>query len=188
MADTKPTKKQAQYLAFIHTYTTLHGRPPAETDLRAYFKVTPPSVHQMILTLERRGFISRVPRTPRSIRVLVPPEKLPALGDAIPGATSDPVVELVVETASRVVDRLFQQKVESDMDDAEFAPLVRCVAEAAEAQLRSRGHSKKDAAKARVRVEEAAIATFVRLRAHADPEGAGAVENEARFRGLMRSE
>ena len=49
------TPKQGQYLAFIHLYTRLHRRPPAETDMQEYFRVSPPSVHQMVLTLERAG-------------------------------------------------------------------------------------------------------------------------------------
>jgi hypothetical protein len=73
------TPKQGQYLAYIHLYTRLHRRPPAETDMQEYFRVSPPSVHQMVLTLERRGFIRRQPRTPRSIEVLVDPEQLPEL-------------------------------------------------------------------------------------------------------------
>jgi repressor LexA len=55
------TARQGQYLAYIHHYATLHGRPPAEAELAHFFQVTPPSVHLMILTLERRGFITRVP-------------------------------------------------------------------------------------------------------------------------------
>ena len=47
--------------------------------IRDSFQVTPPSVHQMILTLEARGLISRIPWTPRSIQVLVPSEELPEL-------------------------------------------------------------------------------------------------------------
>src|SRR5271154_5490341 len=61
------TPKQGQYLAYIHLYTRLHRRPPAETDMQQYFRVSPPSVHQMVLTLERAGFIKRQPRVPRSI-------------------------------------------------------------------------------------------------------------------------
>ena len=74
-----PTQVQGQYLAYIHSYTKLHGVAPAEADLQGYFRVTPPTVHDMILTLERRGFISRLPRQSRSIRVLVDPEALPPL-------------------------------------------------------------------------------------------------------------
>jgi len=73
------TPKQGQYLAFIHLYTRLHRRPPAETDMQQYFRVSPPSVHQMMLTLERRGFIRRQPRTARSIELLVDPKLLPEL-------------------------------------------------------------------------------------------------------------
>jgi repressor LexA len=73
------TPKQGQYLAFIHLYMRLHRRPPAETDMQQYFRVSPPSVHQMVLTLERRGFIRRQPRTARSIELLVDPKQLPGL-------------------------------------------------------------------------------------------------------------
>jgi len=75
----KYTQKQGKYLAFIYYYTKIHGYPPAEADMQNYFKVSPPSVHQMVLTLERRGFIERIPGQPRSIRVLLSKEELPAL-------------------------------------------------------------------------------------------------------------
>ena len=41
--------------------------------------MTPPSVHQIVLTLERGGFITRTPGAPRSIRLLVDPDILPTL-------------------------------------------------------------------------------------------------------------
>ena len=56
------TPRQGQFLAFIYYYTKLNGLPPAEADMQRYFRVTPPAVHQMVLTLEKRGFIERVPR------------------------------------------------------------------------------------------------------------------------------
>jgi len=73
------TPKQGQYLAFIDAYTRVNLRPPAEADIQRRFGVTPPSIHQMILTLERAGLIRRQPGAPRSIEVLVPPEHLPVL-------------------------------------------------------------------------------------------------------------
>ncbi|HKN30357.1 MAG TPA: helix-turn-helix domain-containing protein [Roseiarcus sp.] len=83
------TPKQGQYLAFIDAYTRVHRRPPAEADMQRRFGVTPPSVHQMILTLERAGLIRRRPGVPRSIEVLVPPEDLPVLqAPTQPGKTS----------------------------------------------------------------------------------------------------
>ena len=75
----KFTHKQGQYLAYIHTYALLNGRPPAETDFQRFFKVTPPSVHQMIVQLERRGLISRVPGQPRTIQVTLRDDELPRL-------------------------------------------------------------------------------------------------------------
>jgi Mn-dependent DtxR family transcriptional regulator len=73
------TRLQGQYLAYIATYTKLHGRPPAEADIQGYFKVTPPSVHNMIVTLGRRGLIDRVTGQARSIKVIVPVERIPPL-------------------------------------------------------------------------------------------------------------
>jgi Mn-dependent DtxR family transcriptional regulator len=73
------TPKPGQYLAFIYAYTRVLGRPPAEADLQRHFGVSPPSVHQMILTLERAGLIRRQPGVARSIEVLIAPESLPVL-------------------------------------------------------------------------------------------------------------
>jgi DNA-binding MarR family transcriptional regulator len=73
------TDKQGQYLAFIHAYSKVHGFPPAETDLQRKFLVTPPSVHQMIVTLERKSLIRRTPGAARTIEVLVAPDLLPQL-------------------------------------------------------------------------------------------------------------
>jgi len=73
------TEKQGQYLAFIYTYSHMFGRPPAEADMQHHFRVSPPSVHQMIVTLERNGLISRQPGVSRSIQILVAPKDLPIL-------------------------------------------------------------------------------------------------------------
>src|ERR1700704_95616 len=73
------TEKEGQYLAFIYTYQHIFGRPPAEADMQRHFQVSPPSVHQMIVTLERNGLIRRQPGLARSIQILVPPKDLPIL-------------------------------------------------------------------------------------------------------------
>jgi repressor LexA len=73
------TARQGQYLAFIHNYTKIHRRAPAESDLERYFQVSPPAIHDMIETLERNGLIERTPGQARSIRLLVQPEHLPRL-------------------------------------------------------------------------------------------------------------
>lgn len=73
------TNKQGQYLAFIYNYTRIHRRPPAELDFQRYFQVSPPTVHQMIKTLELKRLIERTPGAPRSIRLLLAPQHLPRL-------------------------------------------------------------------------------------------------------------
>ena len=50
-----------------------------DDDMQRYFEVTAPSVHRMVLELERKNLISRTPRTARSIKLLIPPEQLPML-------------------------------------------------------------------------------------------------------------
>ena len=77
--DAMYTEKQGQYLAFIYYYTKIHGRSPSEADMQSYFDVTPPTVHQMVLSLERSGLIARTAGLGRSIRLLLPRHELPDL-------------------------------------------------------------------------------------------------------------
>ncbi len=62
----KFTPKQGQYLAFIDAYTLLNRRPPAQADIQSFFRVTPPTVYQMLFTLEKAGLIS--PQTRRGAK------------------------------------------------------------------------------------------------------------------------
>ena len=73
------TKKQGRYLAFIQQYTKLHGIAPSFADIEDFFKVTPPSVNQMIKMLEKKGLIERERGKPRSIKVLLSESELPTL-------------------------------------------------------------------------------------------------------------
>jgi len=75
----KLTEKQGQYLSYIFSYIKLNNRSPAEADIQGYFKVSPPTVHQMVVKLESIGAIKRTPRVARSIQVIVEPENIPAL-------------------------------------------------------------------------------------------------------------
>jgi len=74
------TAKQGQYLAFIWAYARINGRAPAEADFQRYFKVTAPSVHQMLKTLHSLGLIDKQAGVARGIQLLVPPQELPILG------------------------------------------------------------------------------------------------------------
>lgn len=85
------TKKQGQYLAFIHAFTKLNGKPPSEMDMQVYFRSTPAGVHQMVKQLAAKGLIRKFFNTPRSIKVMVPVDQLPELGEGISGKVDFPV-------------------------------------------------------------------------------------------------
>ncbi len=73
------TARQGQYLAFIYYYAKVHRQSPAEADIQRYFQVSPPTVHQMIVNLEKSGLIERTPGKGRSLKLLLPRELLPDL-------------------------------------------------------------------------------------------------------------
>jgi DNA-binding MarR family transcriptional regulator len=47
--------------------------------MQRHFKVTAPTVHQMVLALERNGLIKREQGIARSIQLMIAPEALPIL-------------------------------------------------------------------------------------------------------------
>ncbi|MGF1581397.1 MAG: LexA family protein [Gemmataceae bacterium] len=75
------TYRQGQFLAFIHLYTKLHRRAPAERDMQYFFGVTPPSVHSMVNKLAELGLITKEPGKARSIHVNIAVEDVPELDE-----------------------------------------------------------------------------------------------------------
>ena len=108
------TALQGQYLSFIHAYEGIHGCAPAEADFQRHFKVTPPSVHRMILTLERNGLIARVAGAARSIALRIPPAELPPLERHPPGA-SDRQRSQLAAVRSRYVTDATRRKASSSL-------------------------------------------------------------------------
>ncbi len=84
------TATQGRYLAYIHAYTCLHGYPPAESEIAAALCVSPPSVNQMVKTLERKGLILRQPGQARSLQVLIPEDEIPPWNSRKATRTSGP--------------------------------------------------------------------------------------------------
>ncbi len=78
------THTQGRYLAFIHAYTSLHGCPPAESEIAAAMCVSPPSVNQMMRSLEKKGLVLRQPGQPRAIQILVAEDEIPPWGNRKP--------------------------------------------------------------------------------------------------------
>ena len=58
-----PTRQQGQFLAFISEYMLRNqaGVAPTHAALQQFFNLTAPSVNSMLIRLERRGFIRRIP-------------------------------------------------------------------------------------------------------------------------------
>ncbi|MCO6180736.1 MarR family transcriptional regulator [Ciceribacter sp. RN22] len=56
-----------------------NGHSLAERDVQRFFGVTVPSVHHMVLTLERAQLIRRQPGIARTIELLIEPDILPRL-------------------------------------------------------------------------------------------------------------
>src|SRR5258706_9422056 len=73
----KVTPTQGRYLAYIHAYTDGFGLPPAESEIAEALGVSPPSVNQMMKTLERKELIRRQSGVPRSIEILVADDAIP---------------------------------------------------------------------------------------------------------------
>jgi hypothetical protein len=135
------TSRQGQFLTFIHHYATLHGRPPAEAEMVQFFQVTPPTVHQMILTLERRGLITRAPGQARSIKMTLSPEKLPPLpgvsestGTPLPvrqtqGQQPTDTEAALLRLGKIQIKDLFVHYGRNSLDDSEFIPLLDALIE-----------------------------------------------------------
>jgi len=102
-----PTARQAEYLTFIRAFTERWGIPPSFEEIGRHFMTTAPSVNSMVKTLERRGFLTRIPGQARTLRVIVAADpKSPgraAKGSVASNATD---VTAAVQMAGLVVERL----------------------------------------------------------------------------------
>jgi hypothetical protein len=72
------TTTQGRYLAFLLAYIERFGEPPAESEIGEALEVTPPSVSQMLKTLEKKNLIRRQAGVARSIEILVDRSEIPA--------------------------------------------------------------------------------------------------------------
>ena len=76
-----PTRQQGQFLAFIREYMMRNqaGVAPSHADFLRFFELTPPSVNSMLIRLEERGFIRRIPGKARAIELTINPDWIPPL-------------------------------------------------------------------------------------------------------------
>lgn len=76
-----PTRRQGQFLAYIREYMLRNydGVSPTHAVLQRFFDLTPPSVNSMLIRLEKRGFIRRIPHQARSVELTIDPGLIPPL-------------------------------------------------------------------------------------------------------------
>jgi repressor LexA len=76
-----PTRQQGQFLAFIHEYRMRNEAEvaPSHADVQRFFNLTAPSVNSMLIRLEKRGFIRRIPGKARAIEIIIKPDGIPPL-------------------------------------------------------------------------------------------------------------
>ena len=64
------TKKQIELLRFIHERLTENGVPPSFDEMKEALDLRSKSgIHRLILALEERGFIRRLPNRARALEV-----------------------------------------------------------------------------------------------------------------------
>ena len=70
------TRQQGQFLAFIREYMMRNeaGVAPSHAEFQRFFDLTPPSVNSMLIRLEQRGFIRRIPGKARAIEIVIQPD------------------------------------------------------------------------------------------------------------------
>ena len=87
------TSKQKELLSFIHARLQEHGVPPSFDEMKEALSLQSKSgVHRLIIALEERGFIRRLPHRARAIEVIKLPDAM-AEGGASARRTGLNVIE-----------------------------------------------------------------------------------------------
>src|SRR5487761_2646621 len=75
------TKKQSELLRFIHERLKEAGVPPSFDEMKDALDLRSKSgIHRLIMALEERGFIRRLPNRARALEVLRLPESTTPMG------------------------------------------------------------------------------------------------------------
>src|ERR1700733_13913313 len=88
------TKKQSELLRFIHERLKETGVPPSFDEMKEALDLRSKSgIHRLILALEERGFIRRLPNRARALEVLRMPESSTPSGSRSGAKFSPSVIE-----------------------------------------------------------------------------------------------
>ncbi len=88
------TRKQSELLRFIHERLKESGVPPSFDEMKDALDLRSKSgIHRLIMALEERGFIRRLPNRARALEVIRPPEGATAAATPRAGRFSPSVIE-----------------------------------------------------------------------------------------------
>jgi repressor LexA len=88
------TRKQSELLRFIHERLKETGVPPSFDEMKDALDLRSKSgIHRLIMALEERGFIRRLPNRARALEVLRLPESSTPMGPARGGRFAPSVIE-----------------------------------------------------------------------------------------------
>lgn len=151
-----PTARQAEYLAFIRSFTDRWGLPPSFEEIGRHFMTTAPAVNSMVKTLEARGFLTRVPGQARTLRVLVPEvssEGAKPRGGRTASRNAD--TKAAVHLASLVIERLVPAL--KDATDQQLWSALDAVSSAVEVVSLAAGASADERQEARAALRRVAL-------------------------------
>jgi repressor LexA len=96
------TTKQKELLVFIHARLQETGVPPSFEEMKEALDLQSKSgVHRLIMALEERGFIRRLPHRARAIEVIKLPDAMHAHGGHGEGAARSGFNPSVIEGSGR---------------------------------------------------------------------------------------
>lgn len=137
------TRRQGEYLAFIHRFTKRRGIAPSFEEIASHFGTTSPAVNGMIKTLEQRGLLSRVPGVARSLQVLVAPDLLPesdyrAAGDSARRSSAPTPADAALAAAIAVLGVLLPKSPDIEAESRAYAALETALVDAGMGAMEAR--------------------------------------------------
>ena len=133
------TKKQSELLRFINERLTETGVPPSFDEMKEALDLRSKSgIHRLIIALEERGFIRRLPNRARALEVLRLPESSTPSGQARARRFEPSVIE---GTLGRVRPSIVAPQEEDDRSVVTIPVMGRIAAGTPIAALQSRSHT-----------------------------------------------
>ncbi len=134
------TKKQSELLQFIHARLQESGVPPSFDEMKEALDLRSKSgIHRLILALEERGFIRRLPNRARALEVLRLPETSTPRGGA--GGRSGKFEPEVIDGDLARVQAVREPSGENDFLNVAIPVMGRIAAGTPISAIQSRSHT-----------------------------------------------